>query len=865
MNHYVELLSGAGNMEAAKAAISAGCDAIYLGLKDFSARRMADNFTETELENLVKIARPLKKKIYLTVNTIVKDSEMKTFVDSVYRARAIGCDAFIVQDIGIARLLNKIMPGIELHASTQMNIHNSRAFDLMKNIGIKRVVLSRECELNEIQKMCLENKLEIETFVYGALCSAISGICYMGSYATNRSGNRGLCPQMCRLKYFTDGSWLEKYMLSTRDLSLLPLLTEYYKAGVTSFKIEGRNRSASYIYNVTSAFRSAIDLIAAGKYDKNAINELTEKVSRTYNRTLCTGYSDRRETADVIFSERNSNYGLLIADRISGFYPEEKRIATKLIAKLSKNDLLEFETPEGKRIFIKITAMKNYQGRVVFELKAGENVEINYEIIEYRDKESAGQPFKPAKLFLVHSEEASSVKKIKMQETAAPAAEETAGKTRLAINSRFCDGVFKVKITAEGNDFEYESEKADFFPAQNRALDAETIFKTFLAFDHSRYSCEMKDLKVKIVNSNVFVPLSALKKCGKSIFDRFDADFKAYSQKSYDKIMKNIDYAGILENDDISGMAFNYSIKPAALTANDRPCDFQLNLFSDQYLTSPDLTKFDSCSFNSHFLGELGRDEAVELFNKIGAYDKKFVFDCQPAVFENETEQFQKTVENFAALGANKFIINNISQFEILKKALSQFPGRNFEITAGPFLNIINLQTLSFYEALGVSEFQISSELNHIDIMALLKDTAKKAPELLKKIRIKILGHLNTANFAYDFFRANSNVFENSTNAVMTADNLYEMAMINHKNGAHYIIKVSEARCLAYSASFLNMVKFIREYMDLGIKKFNISLFNYSEKFSDDMKRVLQLVSAVNSHKMAPEFNFGIVKDRILE
>ena len=259
-----ELLAPAGNMECFKAAINAGADAVYIGGQKFGARAFAGNFTDEEVIEAIRLAHFWNKKVYLTVNTLLKDDEIRELVSYLKPFYEAGLDAVIIQDMGVLRLCRQHFPGLSLHISTQMTVTESGAANLLKELGAERIVPARELTLDEIQKLKKESGLEIETFIHGAMCYCYSGQCLFSSFLGGRSGNRGRCAQPCRQPYQTSlqkkGKKEEHYPLSLKDMCVLPILPRLIAAGIDSFKIEGRMKSAEYVAGVTAMYRKYIDL-----------------------------------------------------------------------------------------------------------------------------------------------------------------------------------------------------------------------------------------------------------------------------------------------------------------------------------------------------------------------------------------------------------------------------------------------------------------------------------------------------------------------------------------------------------------------------------------------------------------------------
>ena len=245
----MELLAPAGNRKALDAAIAAGADAIYLGYTAFSARSYAGNFDEKGLADAVRAAHQMGRRIYVTVNTLVKEEELPELTEALRVIRDSGADAILVQDLGVLRVARTAFPDLVIHASTQMTVNNVQGVQLLRDLGVRRVVPARECRISELHAMA-RTGAEIEAFVHGALCVCVSGQCLFSGMIGGRSGNRGKCSQPCRLPYtLSDGT--RGYLLSPKDLMLVSRIRELREAGIESLKIEGRMKSPEYVATVT--------------------------------------------------------------------------------------------------------------------------------------------------------------------------------------------------------------------------------------------------------------------------------------------------------------------------------------------------------------------------------------------------------------------------------------------------------------------------------------------------------------------------------------------------------------------------------------------------------------------------------------
>ena len=274
-----EVLSPVGSYESLEAAVRSGADAVYMGAKEFSARRNAENFDNNTLAAAVEYCHIRGVKAYLTLNIMIKQSELERALETAGYAYRAGIDALIIQDLGIASLIHKAYPELELHASTQMSVHSPAALPSLKRMSFSRVVASREMSREELREFCAEAQklqMEVEVFVHGALCMCVSGQCLLSSVLGARSGNRGLCAGPCRLPFEATGG--TGYDLSLKDLSLIDYISELTEMGVASLKIEGRMKRPEYIAAATAACRQAVDNITP---DKDIINALSGVFSRS--------------------------------------------------------------------------------------------------------------------------------------------------------------------------------------------------------------------------------------------------------------------------------------------------------------------------------------------------------------------------------------------------------------------------------------------------------------------------------------------------------------------------------------------------------------------------------------------------------
>ena len=386
----VELLSPAGTMESFYAALLGGCDAVYLAGYLFGARSYAGNFSMEELKEAIYIAHLYGVKVYITVNTMVYENETEMFINYIDELVTYHPDALIIEDIGMFDLIHQRYPKLELHASTQMHLHNKEGVEFAKKIGFKRAVIARETPIEEIKKIREQIDLPIEVFCHGALCISYSGQCLMSSLIGGRSGNRGTCTQCCRLSYTLcddKKNELENgYLLSTKDLNTLEHIGELIEAGIDSLKIEGRMKRPEYVYYVTSLYRKAID-----SYYKNKkvviTKEEIQNLKKLFNRKFTKGFLFSEDSKKFINSYRPNHMGIEIGTIISSY---KNKIKIKLKDSVSIHDGLRILGKEDigvllNEFYINGKRVKKAYKNDVIELEVNTKVSINSKVVKTTD------------------------------------------------------------------------------------------------------------------------------------------------------------------------------------------------------------------------------------------------------------------------------------------------------------------------------------------------------------------------------------------------------------------------------------------------------------------------------------------------
>lgn len=367
-----ELLAPAGNLNKLKLAFYYGADAVYVGGKSFSLRTFADNFTDEELAEGIDYAHARGKKVYVAVNIFARNTDFEQLTEYFRTLERLGADAVLISDLGVFRVCRKAAPDLPIHISTQANTTNSQSAAMWKELGASRVVLARELSLEEIAKIHEENPgLELEAFVHGAMCISYSGRCLLSDYLDGRSSNRGACVQACRYRYeirtreCKNDGWTEvqedekgTYFLNSKDLNMSAHLKELEKAGICSFKIEGRMKSEYYLATVVNAYRRILD--------GGDVQALQEELSCAAHRDYTTAYmlGDNRETVSYDNSQTKGTCEFIAVVKgyegpengLDGTPARPGRVYAEMRTRFYEGDTLEILSPSdafGKQIIVK--------------------------------------------------------------------------------------------------------------------------------------------------------------------------------------------------------------------------------------------------------------------------------------------------------------------------------------------------------------------------------------------------------------------------------------------------------------------------------------------------------------------------------
>jgi len=479
-NNIPELLAPAGNLLSAVTALDSGADAVYVGLEKFNARERADNFSTEDASKLINYAHNNRKKVYITLNTLIKDSEIEEIAEMAADITELSPDAVIVQDIGIVRIIREFFPSLTIHASTQMGIHNSAGVKLAADMGIERVILERQVMTSELEQIIKKSPIEIEVFIQGALCCSLSGRCLFSSWLGGWSGNRGKCTQPCRRRFFSDNG--NGFFFSTKDLATLESIPLFKKIGIASLKIEGRLKKPDYIKNVVSAYRMMLDV--QPEKTTEALNRAKDTLKRVAGRQCSSGFSSQKALNELIEPRKMGVTGIYCGKVIS---TRNKGFTASVTRKIHTGDILRLQQYAGDDSSALSVSAIIVDGRLVEKVLKGETcfIKCDRPVPENASIYKTGEsyPRMPAKLASLQS-----------------------SRSKINLNIKINNNSFIVEIPdSQKSTWEKTIEIAD---AKKHPLEADTVIEAFLSSNSD--ILEAGNIKVEI-KGNLFIPASVLK------------------------------------------------------------------------------------------------------------------------------------------------------------------------------------------------------------------------------------------------------------------------------------------------------------------------------------------------------------------
>lgn len=663
--NVVELLAPAGNVESFRAAINAGADAIYMGLGKYNARSMADNFSLEDYIKCLDYAHVRGVKVYLTLNTLVEDNEIKEILNMVLKLYEYGLDAVILQDIGLATLIHKVFPDLHMHASTQMSAYSLEQVKFLENIGFKRVVLARELTLEEIKYITENSDVEIEVFGHGALCVCVSGQCLLSYSIGDRSANKGQCAQPCRMKYklcSSDGSKLEvTYLLSKKDIYGLDILKDIIKSNITSLKVEGRNKTPEYVAYIISRYRKYIDL-----YEKDGIiktDELDQKNTlQMFNRSgKSHGYLKGIEYKNSITTMSPKNTGLYLGEILD---KKGNYIKVKLNEDINLHDGIEIYTDNNKISTI-VTCIKDNNLKQINDLVKKGNIVYLGDIkgkVKIKDK-----VYKTSN-YILNSEVKNRYLKKSLK------------KRKLSLNIKIKENeTIKLNTNVDGKEYIYDTL---IFPekSQNKPISLDTLIQVFSKTQES--GIEFININASIDNE-LFVRISELNEARRNFVNMLEE--KCYIRRNI--VGKEAIITSVL-NDNIPICKNRIYYKNTLFVYSYNKNVDYIKTYKDKYNKDLDRIDFRAQDYLRYHKDILDKYSKYNL----GIYLSNFIL-------ENTDKYIKDNIEYLLKNGVNIVIIGSYRYINLLKELKKKY---NFYIVADYSLNINNIYSAKFVKSLGV-------------------------------------------------------------------------------------------------------------------------------------------------------------------
>ncbi|MBR1897173.1 MAG: DUF3656 domain-containing protein [Pyramidobacter sp.] len=682
----LELLAPAGSWKALEAAVYSGADAVYLGGTNFGARAFADNFDRDELTRAVEFAHLYQVKIYVTVNTLVDDSEMKELAGYLVFLSNAGVDGIIVQDLGIVRAARAIVPELPLHASTQMTITNSSGVRFAAENGLCRAVPARELSIAEL-KCAAEQGIEIEAFVHGALCVCYSGQCLMSSMIGGRSGNRGSCAQPCRMPYslvdaagtnVLQGRGVGRYLLSPRDLNAVDLLPRLIEAGVCSFKIEGRMKRPEYVATVVGVYRRAIDSWRAGKFKVS--DEDRRDLEQIFSRGFTTGYLERHEGKLMMSDARPDNRGVRIGS-VVGTDRSAGGCLIRLESDLRPGDGLEFSSKKNVSAGTTVAEIR-VNNHSVSQAKPGEIASVRTP----RGVQTGMDVFKTSDADLMARAQRCFGEKNKRRIPVDVTVTARMGR-KLEVILRDLDGRVGRGETST------LAEAALSRPLDEAALRRQIDRLGTTAYEIRGLTCDLE--------ANIIVPASEINEARRAACRELDAARRAAFPSSRRKPVAENAVSAVLESAIVPKAAYHQprSAKPMLTVWVDavEKAEAALRGGADLLIFGGDRYSTKDLSWKDYAL-------AADMAHQSG---KKCAFSTPRIVNEGALGSFAKEFARLPELGADDLCIHNLGLWQLAREHEVSVP-----LWADMSLNIFNSQSLLFWKEHGAAGATLSIELN---------------------------------------------------------------------------------------------------------------------------------------------------------
>ncbi|MFA6291056.1 MAG: U32 family peptidase [Victivallales bacterium] len=692
-----ELLAPAGNIVSALTAFDAGADAVYAGLKRFNARERTENFTADEMSKLLTYAHSIGKKVYVTFNTLIKDSEIREAAETLAELVALKPDAVIIQDLGVLHLIREFFPTLTVHASTQMGIHNSEGVKTAASLGISRVILERQVTVPELDSIVSASPVDIEVFIHGAICCSLSGKCLFSSWHGGWSGNRGKCKQPCRYNYFKGGD--EGYFFSTRDLCSLELIPELKRIGVSSLKIEGRLRKQDYVKNVVSAYRMMLD--ASPENERKTLQEAEDLLGLSYGREYFPGFTSDDTFRQLIRPETSGISGMLCGKVANiandGFY-------AALTRKIHLGDRIRIQAKSGKKGTALTVTEMTVNGNHVTEGRSGETCFIHTD----REILPAGFVYKIGESI---DEMTGRVSRLPL-----------APKKKIDFHVSVSRKGFRIDVKSGKSPSCWEK-AIELAEAQKHPLGGEKIKSEFAAASSEILAPGEIDASV---DGNYFIPLSVLKDVRREFWKWAEenlsgdssADFALSSLKNFLRF-----YETLKNTDCIREMTTAYNVEQASLpVSSENPGD---------QITANEMQENEINSFVVNAARHVPLSSSAELI---------LPHFCP----EGKMSELSDLINEAYAKGFRRFRITSVYQIGLLKEL------KDIKLVSSYPLPVCNSLAVCELRRLGFAKVQAWAELEQTEIESLIAKSALpvevyrygRLPLMMTRAEIPVTGEI---------------------------------------------------------------------------------------------------------------------------
>lgn len=795
----VELLSPAGSWEAFIAAVENGANGIYIGGKMFSARKNASNFDLDEIKAACDYAHLRGVKIYVTVNTLIDNTELPSIVPFLAKLYNVGVDAVIVQDLGVAHLINQLLPQLPIHASTQMAVYNSWGAEFLQKLGIKRVVLARELSLKNISHIHRRvPQVELEVFAHGALCISYSGQCLMSSLIGGRSGNRGECAQPCRLTYKLvneqgqEIAALEtgEHLLSPKDLYTLDLLPEMISAGVKSLKIEGRMKKPEYVAVVTQKYRNGLDR-ALQSSEYHVLPEEEMELKQIFNRDFTSAFLKNNEGKNFISDKKPNNRGVFLG-RVQDFYREKQQALIKLEMPLTVGDGIEIWVSQGGRVTTTVGRILLGKGNIP-EGSVGQSV-----LIDLPKRVNPGD-----RVFKTHDEKLIAKAKTTLKDNSTKKIPIVI-KATVKLNE-------PMTLTVEDNKGHKATVVSEFIgeKAEKRPIDEGTIQKQLNRLGNTPFTIAETHLQIE---PGVMMPVSVINQLRREAVELLTAQIMGqYKREKIDIRQVELKFKDLIKDLDLTVMK-----------RNKRKLNIPIIAVSVGNVTQVEAA-LEAGAKRIYIGGESFRSGKPLTTQELSTAIKickenncEAIWSMPRILHDDQLMSINNKLENILKKDVDGVLVGNMGHLHFIKKHFPHVP-----IYGDYFLNTFNIMALDFFQKSGIKQITLSPEL-----------TVKQISDLNKlNLSLELIVHGSLVMMTSEYCPVGSLI------GGCDGKNSCEMPCKNKRYGLkdriNYIFPMEQdefCRTYIYNPKKLCMLEQIPQLLELGCNSWRIDLKGATRK-----------------------------------